>query len=262
MPTALFSYDTAEPWSRFVGTRWLALVSTIPLALVVLGVWLALGALRRRIGIPLLAGEPSPAASNDMLMAGVGLGGLFFAVSRLSELVPGKGMPRVPSTLLTDAAPVLAGLTSMPSATLMMVSALGIPILMVMGLAKSWAARGVMAATMGGLLLAMLAAAAPAADLDFTRIVVLAGTVMLMAIAVRAWASLAAWSWIVAALVLQGLGGLGRAVYSPTWQEHAAGVLVLALAGVLIAVIARWTRDGGCVTSGYLRTAGTPANAP
>jgi hypothetical protein len=243
MPAALFSYDTAEPWSRFVGTRWLGLVSTIPLSLVVLGVWLALGALRRRIGIPMLAGEPSRAASNDMLVAGVGLGGLFFAVSRLGELVPGKGMPRVPSTLLTESAPFLGGLTSMPSATLMMVSGLGIPILMVMGLAKSWVARGLMAAGMGGLLLAILVATAPATDMDFTRSAALAATVVLMAIALRAWASSAALSWIVAALVLQGLGGLRSAVYSPTWREHVAGVLVLVLAGGLITVIARWTRE-------------------
>ena len=260
MPTAFFSYDTTEPWSRFVGTRWLALVTAIPLSLFVLGIWLALGALRRRIGIPMLDGEPSPSASNDMLLAGVGLGGLFFALSRLGELVPGNGMPRVPSTLLTESAPVLGGLTAVPSATLMLVSGLGIPILMVIGLAKSWWARALMAATMGALLLAMVTTTAPAADVNVAHIAMLAGTVVLMAIAMRAWASSAALSWIVAALAFQGLGGLRRAVYSPTWQEHAAGLLVLVFAGLLIAVVARWTRDSRCVGSGYLRATGPAAS--
>ena len=253
MPTALFSYDTTEPWSRFVETRWLALVSAIPLSLFILGVWRVLGALRRRMGIPMLEGEPSPSASNDMLLPGVGLGGLFFALSRLGELVPGNGMPHVPSTLLTESVPVLGGLTAMPSTTLMLVSGLGIPVLMVIGLAKSWWARAVMAATMGALLLAMVTATAPAADVNVTRIAVLAGTVVLMAIAMRAWASSAAMSWIVAALVLQGLGGLRRAVYSPTWPEHVAGALVLILAVMLIGAISRWARGGQRGSSHVLR---------
>ena len=251
LPTALFSYDTTEPWGRFVGTRWLALVSTIPLSLFVWGVWLALGALRRRVGIPMLAGERLSTASNDMLLAGVGLGGLLFTMSRLVELVPGKGMPHVPSTLLTEAAPMLGGLSALPSSTLLMVSALGIPVLMVIGLFKGWVARAMMGAGMVGLTLASVVATTPASDVDFVRIVLLVATAVLTVIAFRAWAS-AAWSWIVAALALQGFGGLRRAVYSPTWQEHVAGLLVVVFASVLIAAIARRTRGGR--TAGSLAT--------
>ena len=113
-----------------------------------------------------------------------------------------------------------------------------------------------MAATMAGLLLAMVVATAPAVEVDSSRVVVLVATVVLVVIAFRAWAAAAAWSWVVAALALQGFGGLWRAVYSPTWQEHVAGVLVLVLAGVLIAAIARRTRGGGpqLVTRNFSRT--------
>ena len=242
MPTALFSYDTTEPWGRFVGTRWLALVSSIPLSLFVWGVWLALDALRRRAGIPMRGGERSRDASNDMLLAGVGLGGLLFVLSLLGELVPGKGMPQTPSTLLTEWAPMLGGLSALPSSTLLMVSGLGIPILMVIGLTRGWVARAFLAATMAGLLLAMMAATAPAAEVDSAQLVVLVVTVVLVVIAFRAWAAVAAWSWVVAALALQGFGGLRRAVYSPSWQEHVAGVLVCGFAGLLILAIARRTR--------------------
>ena len=138
---------------------------------------------------------------------------------------------------------MLGGLSALPSSTLLMVCGLGIPILMVIGLTRGWVARALMAAAMAGLLLAMVVATAPAAEVDSARLVVLVVTVVLVVIAFRAWAAAAAWSWIVAALALQGFGGLRRAVYSPTWQEHVAGLLVLVFAGVLIAAIARRTRD-------------------
>jgi len=50
-----------------------------------------------------------------------------------------------------------------------------------------------------------------------------------------------AWSWIVAALVVQALAGLREAAYGPVWQARVAGALTLLVASALVALIARQT---------------------
>jgi hypothetical protein len=60
-----------------------------------------------------------------------------------------------------------------------------------------------------------------------------------VALAVRAWGTSSALSWVVAAPSFQGLGGLRLAVHAPTVQEHVAGTLALIVSGVLVAVVAR-----------------------
>ena len=69
-----------------------------PLVLFVVGMWLALGAMRRRVGIPMLAGEPSRSASDEMLISGLGLGGLVYAMTHLDALAALGIMPRPPTT--------------------------------------------------------------------------------------------------------------------------------------------------------------------
>ena len=243
LPSALFSYDTSEPWTRFLGTTALGFVSAIPLALTVVGFWFALGALRRRVGIPMLAGPASGVTSNDMVIAGLGLGGLVYMVSRVSDLVPSKGMPRAPSTLLNDAVPLLGGLASLPSATMMIVALLGIPILVVAGITPKWTMRALLSAVMLALLISAMVALAPASDVDVIRVVALVAMMAVVALAFNAWSTISAWSWIVAALVLQGLGGLRQAVHAPTWQPRVASALLVTFACLLIALIARRTRS-------------------
>jgi hypothetical protein len=248
LPSTLFSYDTAEPWSRFLGTKALGFVSAIPLSLVVLGLWLALGALRRRVGIPMLAGPASRATSNEMLIAGLGLGGLVYTMSRISELVPSKGIPHAPSTLLNEAVPMLGGVAALPAATLAIVALLGIPILVVAGITRKWTLRGFIAAVMLALFVSMMLAKAPANDVEPLRLILLVAMMAVVAVASYMWGTLSAWSWIVAALVQQGLGGLRQAVHAPTAQERVADALLLGFACLLIALIARKTRSEMPVT--------------
>ena len=63
--------------------------------------------------------------------------------------------------------------------------------------------------------------------------------VAVMSIAIVAWGSLSAWSWIVAALAFQALSGLRNAAYGPVWQARGAGLLAALVASALIVVIAR-----------------------
>ena len=243
LPTALFSYDTSEPWTRFIGTKALGFISAIPLALVTFGVWLAFAALRRRVGIPMLRGPASPAESNEMLVAGLGLGGLIYSTSRISELVPGRGMPHAPGTMLDDAVPMLSGLTGVLSGTMMMVAMLGIPMLVVAGLTRRWVYRALIGAGMLGLLIAAMVAVAPANDVGPLKLVLFVGMLVLIGFAFYSWGIASAWTWIVAALVQQGLGGLRHAVYAPVWQERVAGGLLLLFACLLVALVAWRTRS-------------------
>ena len=244
LPSVLFSYDTSEPWGNFISSTAVGFLTVIIGALFVFGVWLALNAVRRRVGIPMLAGAPSRATSNDMLLVGLGLGSICFALARYASLLPSRGMPRPPSTLLTLEIPLLGGLTNIPADAMMAVAAIAIPILVVVGITRRWALRALIAAAVVGLLIGTVASLSPPTnnDLDAGRIV--AGLVLLAAasFAIYSWGSLNAWSWIVAALVYLGLDALRNAVYSPTWQAHGAGALGVVVVMVLIAAIARRTR--------------------
>ena len=243
LPSALFSYDTSEPWSRFLGTKALGFVSAIPLGLALLGLWLGLGALRRRVGIPMLPGPASRSTSNDMLVAGLGLGALVYTMSRVGDLIPGKGIPHTPSTMLNDAVPMLGGIASLPATTMLIVALAGIPVLVVAGITPKWPLRVLIATVMLALVATMMLAMAPANDVEPIRVVLLAVMLAVVALAFYAWGTISASSWIVAALVQQGLGGVRNAVHAPTWQEQVANALVLILAILMIALLARRSRS-------------------
>jgi hypothetical protein len=243
LPSALFSYDTSEPWSRFLSTKALGFISAIPLSLFVFGFWLGVSALRRRVGIPMLAGSPSRAASNDMLAAGLGLGGLVYLMSRISELLPSKGLPRVPSTLLDEAVPMFGRLPGLLSTTMMTIALIGIPLLVVAGITRKWPLRALIGAVMFALLVAAMAAVAPANDVEPARIAVLVAMMVFVALGVYSWGALSAWSWVVAVLFHEGLGGLRQAVHAPVWQERVADGLILIVACSLIGLVARQTRS-------------------
>ncbi|MEO8333971.1 MAG: CPBP family glutamic-type intramembrane protease, partial [bacterium] len=224
LPTALFSYDTSEPWSRFVGTTLLGFVAVVPVALFVLGLWLVVGALRRRVGVPMVP-SASESPRLDVLMSGVGLGAIGFAAAHLDSLLPATGMPRIPTTTLDHWIPMLGGVAGIPSATLTMVAFVAIPILVVAGVTPRWTSRALIAAAMLALIAAASMSVAPAADSDPVRLVALVGGGAVVAFAVLAWGTSSALSWVVAALAFQGLTGLRLAVYAPTNQERVAGAL-------------------------------------
>src|SRR5450759_2096757 len=144
LPSRLFSYDTTQTWGNFIGMTALGFILSIPLILFVLGLWLALSAMRRRVGIPMLAGEPSRSTSSDMLITGLGLGGITYAMTHLDALIPRPGMPRPPMTMLNEVLPLFAGVADIPTSVLMMVALAGIPLLVVAGLTPRWSLRALL----------------------------------------------------------------------------------------------------------------------
>ena len=245
LPSSLVSYDTSEPWSRFMASTAAGYVVVVVVGLFVLGVWLALGALRRRVGIPMLPSAASGSASGDMLVAGVGLGAIVFAMVRLEALaqlsrVP--HLPHVPATLLDRALPWLGEVPGLPSSAMMTVAFLGIPILVVAGITRRWALRALLAAVLLGLVASVAIAVAPASETDPMGIALLVVRFLVIVFALYSWGTLSAWSWLVAALVFDALDGLRSAAYAPTGQEHVAGALTLLVACALVALIVRHTR--------------------
>ncbi len=239
LPSALYSYDTAEPWGSFVGTTALGFVAAIPIALILFGLWLVLGALRRRVGIPMLAAQPSGSASKDMLIAGLGLGGIAYAFSRLDALIPRGGMPRAPTTMLDSEVPLLAGIADIPANALAAVALVGIPILVVAALTRRWSLRAVIAAAIVALFVAAFRSFAPTDDVDPVRMTLLVISAAVIPVALLVWGTRSAWSWIVAALVYQALDGLRDAAYGPVWQARGAGALTFLVAIALVALVAR-----------------------
>ena len=243
LPSRLFSYDTAQTWGNFIGTTALGFILSIPLILFILGLWLALSAMRRRVGIPMLAGEPSTSTSNDMLVTGLGLGGITYAMTHLDALIPRTGMPRAPTTMLNELLPLFAGIADIPANALMMVALAGIPLLVVAGLTQRWNLRALLVLAVVVMVGVLAWTSGPASDVDVDPAGVAMAIVGLAVVstALVVWGSLSGWSWIVAALAFQGLGGLRNAAYGPVWQARGAGALAVLVALALVAVIARQT---------------------
>ena len=241
LPDHLFDYDTAQPWSSFIGTSALVLVLAIPLTLATFGLWLALGAMRRRVGIPMLAGEPSRSASNDMLISGLGLGGILYAMTHLGSLFPQSGMPPTPKTILNEAAPLFAGITEIPANVMMMVAVIGIPILVVAALTPRWSLRALIAAVIVALMGAVAWSTAPEnyADPMSTTLAIAGAAVALVALVVGGARS--GWSWIVAAIFYQALSALRETAYGPVWQARVAAALSILVAFAIIAIVGRRT---------------------
>jgi hypothetical protein len=245
LPSMLSLYDTSEPWNRFLGGTALRFATTIAFAMVPPALWLALNAMRRRVGIPMLAGEPSRSASRNMLIAGLGLGGLNYAISQTDDIVRQAGMPRAPTTALDQALPVLAGIPDIPASVLMVLALTGIPILVVAGLTQRWSQRVLMAATLVALTGVAVWAGSQASDFDPAMVGLVIASTAVVWVALAAWGTLSAWSWIVAVLSYFGMAGLRNAVYGFVWQEQVAGGLTLLVVSGLIALIVRETTQVG-----------------
>jgi membrane protease YdiL (CAAX protease family) len=245
LPSVLFSYDTSQPWSRFMGSTAVSFIVVAALGLFVLGVWLAARALRRRVGIPMLPDARSGSARRDLLVAGLGLGGLTFAMVRLEALVPLGNVPRmpqVPTTLLDRALPWLGDVPSIPYAAMMTVAFISIPMLVVAGITRRRSLRGLIAAVALGLVATAAIAFAPPGETDPLRVALLVMRIGVIVFAFYSWGALSAWSWLVAALVFDALDGLRSAAYAPTGQEQVAGALTLLVACTLVGLIVRHTR--------------------
>ena len=245
LPSSLLGYETSEPWSRFMASTAAGYALIVVEVLFVLGAWLALEALRRRVGIPMLPRATSGSAGRDVLVAGMGLGAVAFAMARLGALVPldrVPQLPHVPTTLLDRALPWLGEVPGLPASAMTTVAFLGIPILVVAGISRRWALRALIAAVVLGLLASVVVVVAPAGGFDPWGAALLVLRLLVFAAALRAWGASCAGSWIVAALVFDGFGGWRSAVYAPTGQEHVAGALTFLGAAALVALFVWYVR--------------------
>ncbi|MGH7604760.1 MAG: CPBP family intramembrane glutamic endopeptidase [Gemmatimonadaceae bacterium] len=243
LPSRLYGYDTARSWDNFLISTVLSFLGTIPLALIVVGLWLTLDAMRRRVGISMLEGSPSRPTSNAMLIVGLALGGIVFAIAR-PDTVSSSGTPKIPMTNLNDLWPLLAGIPAIPMISIVSLAIVGIPLLTVAAVSPRWRLRALMI----GLLVALVAAvgltARSGTDFHPLAAILVAAGVVLFAIALLRGGTRSAWSWIVAALFFQSLAGLRNAVYAPVWQGRGAGALTMLVAAGLIAVVAQRAAHG------------------
>ena len=241
LPSQLYSYNTARSWSTFLGTTALGFLAPILFTLLLVALLNVLDALRRRMGIPMVPDGSPGSGATDVLILGLGLGGIIRAAATLDELIPpaAGGLPSTPSTNLNDFVPFLAGIFDIPVTTIALVLMLGIPLLVLAGLTPHRGRRALIALAVLTLVGAVVWSFAPTDEVDPGRLALLIASVVLVVVAIRAWGTRAGWSWFVAALTYQGLGGLRDAVYGPEWQARVAGALTVLAAAALIAVIVR-----------------------
>ena len=239
LPSHLSSYDTAQPWSTFLGTTALTVLQPFVFTLMLLGLLLGLDALRRRVGIPMLPGAYSRSPLTDMLIAGLGLGGIIYSMIDLGTLSSGAGIPPVPTTELDTAVPLLAGVLDIPATAILAAAMLGLPVLIVAGLTPRWSWRALTAVILTLLMGVVAWAFEPTFDVDPAGVTLLVASVLLMMVAISVWGRVSAWSWIVAALGYHALRALSDTVYGPEWQTRAAGALSVAVACALMMLIVR-----------------------
>jgi hypothetical protein len=243
LPVALYGYDTSIPWSTFVGSTGIGIALAAVLALVLMALWLAVTALRRRAGIPMLPDARRGARADDALFAGIGLGALPMLLERAISLATTRDMPAVPATLLDQAVPSLAHVLATPMAVAGIIPVIAIPALVIAGVARR---RGI-AVLLAVVVLALLAGlgATEAHRVAHPTVgAVLIGFAAPVAgfYAIRTWGPVCAWSWIIAALASRALTGVHAAVHAATPGEHAAGAIGVTLCLALLIVVTRRVR--------------------
>jgi hypothetical protein len=169
---------------------------------------------------------------------------VIFAFAHFDALFPRASIPPTPTTMLNYEFPLLAGIPDIALSTLMMVALFVIPLLVVALITRRWSLRVLCLVVMVALLGASAWTSGVAGEADSVRAILGLAGFALMSIAIVAWGSLSAWSWIVGALAFQALSGLRSVAYGPVWQARGAGLLAVLVASALIALIAHRTGRG------------------
>jgi hypothetical protein len=243
LPDVFYRWPTSVPWSTFMGTTAVTIVTAVIPALVVVGLWLVMEALRRRVGVPLFpARDPATRdrRDRDLLLAGVGLGSVAALAGILARLPARAGVPGPHSTLLNQSVPLLGEALAIPLALAFTVVGVGIPALAVAGVSTRPVPRALAAALLALPLLVLALTLAPTG----TNLVLLAGALVLAGVgavwaSLRWWATWCAWAWVVGALVYRGLADVRSILHASTAVERGAGAVALGLTAVLIALAVR-----------------------
>ena len=210
-------------------------------AIVVYALWLLVDSLRRRVGIPMQPDVSSSAQPRrDVLVAGLGLGGLAAVSGIAGQLVARDAVPPPPDTVLDSALPFLAGVAEVPTGAIVAVIVTALPLLIIVGLTRRWGVRVVLAlmvVALGGV--AAWFSGPLGGDIEIGRALagLVAAAVMLWAVVT--WGAFAAWTWFAAALTATGLGGVREAIHAAVWQGRVAGALTALVAVALIAFVVR-----------------------
>lgn len=250
-PAAIFEYDTAETWSSFITSSIVGVVAGgVFLLLLVSGLWLALNALRRRIGIPILAPPAAGQTRSAALLAGAALGSVF-AISGIVLPLLTSPLPSPPATSLASAVPVASQLLALPLFVVPLVPAVAIPLLLVVALARGWRSRLLLAVV----LLALLSGVMLPRSMDsVTPISIVATLAALVAIilAVRTWSSPGVASWITAGITAFALFAARNALHAANSVDTSAHVLGLVAAAGALAFVFYFEREELNRGSGHL----------
>jgi hypothetical protein len=240
LPSQLYGYDTSEPWSTFMGMTAFGFVASAVFALVVAGLWMVLDAMRRRVGIPIVPEGQPQARASEVLLAGLGIGGVVYASNNLVALMAQHDLPDTPRTSLDTAIPMLEGIADIPGDALMTVAMAGIPLLVIAALTRRWVLRAaIVAVFVSAVAVAGWATRAQGDIFDPGRLAAGAvGAGLVLAVLVR-WGPRSAASWLVAALAHEGFQSLRAAVHQTTGQEQIAGLLNLLTCALLVWLIVR-----------------------
>jgi hypothetical protein len=249
LPASRLGYDTARPWTTFVTTNALgSAVGAVLFAMVAGGLWMTVSSLRRRVGIP---DFPPPAVDRERwrgsIVAGVALGAVAAAASIARDAVA-SGIPPAPQTSMDQAAPIAAGVLSLPISVAVVVPVIAIPLLLILAVARTTAARIALA-----LLLVVLAGATASGLTDGTPSLAATMTSLggLLAVgwAVWRWGGISVLTWITAALALAAITGLHsalglRGITDRVGEGVAVAAAVGALLWLFLAVRRGYTRPG------------------
>jgi hypothetical protein len=248
LPTALAVYDTAVPWGTFVTSVFSAQVMSLVGVFILVAFWLLANGMRRRAGIPLIAGSTPGGASADLAAALI-LGGIPVVTRSLGRFVQDDSVPFAPQTSLDAVLPLLSrALAVLPDAVGLML-VVSIPALALTMLATRRAIRLAGVAAFLGFMAAASVAFQRTGESDASLVrqgVMLAGGALVL-LAIAAFGRVSVLSWVLAALFSVALGNISFALQAPTGLERAGGLLGALLAATLItggAILSRRATSG------------------
>ena len=245
-PNAVFSYDTATPWSTHTAMQMVSLaIGPALAAAMLLGLWNVNEMLRRRAGF---TAWPDPAdhdAVRDSRTAGIGLGAVFSLNSLLAALVRSPSIPSQPTTSLDLAIPVAGPVLDLGMAVLLPAIVTAIPPLVIMAITPRVRTRWlILAASVGLAAVPMMPAASMLRDaggssaLDAVRLL----SAVAVVAAIVQWGGRHTITWFVAACTAALIDALRGTVTATTDVERVGAVLALAGAVGLLLWTARARR--------------------
>ncbi|HEX6315740.1 MAG TPA: hypothetical protein VFZ73_12810, partial [Gemmatimonadaceae bacterium] len=272
LPSDQALYDTAVPWRTFLasvtGTQVMSLVG----AFVFAALWLLANGMRRRAGIPLVAGAPTGRAMSDDLLAGLALGGIPGATGAIGRIIPSGAMSSVPHTTLDSAVPLLTRVVEVLPDAVGTMLAISLPALALYTFshrpAIRWSVSVLFLLLAGTAVLSFRSSAGT--DAGFARLAWTLVAAAVFIVGLLYWGRVSVLSWLLGAVFASAISNLSFALHAPTGVERGSGLLAMLLAVAILAagnLFARrqqprpaWSRAGP--NEDRLSLEHPPSNAP